>query len=335
MLRGIIDELEQEKECRLTEYQNTLDILNKLLFELDLPTEPRQDIVPSEKSLIELSNRINELKCKYEENEISMTYLIKDILEYFDYFSLTCLDESQSNKLAISFHSLFSLYQNKKVKPLIEDVIMFLNVDQLRPYSSDTIEQANEFLAELKRQEAFYRPSIKNFNNLIRGYYALFRKIGIEEFPAYSTKSKVLENQEEILKEKKNLQRHLNELELFKESNLKVIVDRIRAKISEYLEKMFIDVSEFGDFDLDKALFLEDESCAASHSEDYLRLSIAKYEECLEDLEWRYQEYELLYSKAAEWMAKWTEFVVFETRTDDMKRLQIKRMLLAFLPSLK
>ena len=73
MLRYIIEELEQEKECRLVEYQNTLEILNKLLFDLDMPAESRQDIVPSEKYLIELSNRINELESKKEENEIFMT----------------------------------------------------------------------------------------------------------------------------------------------------------------------------------------------------------------------------------------------------------------------
>jgi hypothetical protein len=95
-----------------------------------------------------------------------------------------------------------------------------------------------------------------------------------------------------------------------KMANMQRFIDELRAEITEYNAKMYMNVDEgFGEHMRDT---------------DYTETLLKLHEDHLEDLKFRYHESQTLFEALAKWMNLWEMFIAFEERTKDPNRFKTR-----------
>ena len=99
-----------------------------------------------------------------------------------------------------------------------------------------------------------------------------------------------------------------------KMQNMQKFIESVRVEIRDYCAKMFAGPQELRQLDRDLLL-----------SSDFSEEMLTKHEQKKEELEFIYEESQLMFEKAARWMQLWQEFVEFEEHTKDPARFKVKK----------
>lgn len=285
LLREETRRLGAEKKRRLEDYKRLATTEANLCEKLGEKKTVLRANVPSETDINNLKKRCTELEEVYHKRKAEMNTLKETII-------------SLTNDLEVSRSDSFA------------ELIVFESIDEL-PLSEKDLVKAAEFCDELERKNRDALEQIRSLRNRIK---ELWTKLNIENSAikpmlndASNTELGVISKRTLISELTKEYDRCVQ----IKMENMQKFIESIRVEIKELCSKMY-----FGDKEL-KALTKD-----LLSSTDYTEQLLTRHEEKLEDLKFRYEEFEALYEKVGKWMKLWHEFVQFEEKTKDPQRFK-------------
>lgn len=282
-LRTELVNLEKEKHKRLDEYNKQVIIVNELSVKLCVAPVEERILVPSQKLLNELSERIIELTELTKERKNEMTSLKNEIVQ-------------------------LNLDLDMPTNGEFSDMIMAETIEKI-PLGADDLKQARELRDELKHKDNLMINEINTLRVKIR---ELWSKLGIGNESIHD-----LVMSDQFTEQKRHIVTVLREeyetCFRIKMENMQKFIDSIRVEIREFLEKMFFGTKEIK--------VLENNLLALT---DYTEDLLMRHEQKKEELEFEFQESQVLFEKTAKWIKLWGDFIQFEEKTKDPARFKVR-----------
>lgn len=188
------------------------------------------------------------------------------------------------------------------------ELIIMESIDDM-PLGSDDIKRTQDFRDELKHKDNLIISEIKSLRLKIR---ELWSKLNIDN---ESLRDMVMVD--ELIDTKRNT---INALRIendlcveIKMANMQKFIESVRVEIREYCQKMFIGKQEMAE--LDRSLL---------GLTDFTEELLTRHEEKKEELEFTYEESQMLFEKAAKWIKLWGDYIQFEEKTKDPARFKVR-----------